>query len=204
MRRGFDEARERAAEGARRPSKALARRFDTLRDRIEAGTEHMSEEARSRVVAARMRAIEARDRFLDASERVRGRTKHALRDGAENARETYREHPLLVGGLAVALGAAIGAALPRTRFEDSRLGDLSERLMEEAEEIYRRERAALAGAARGAMNEAREMASETAEAARENIPDGEQAAREAEHRLREGAARVAEGARSGVRRETGG
>ncbi len=200
MREGADAA-QRRMERAR---DEMSRRYDRLRGHVEAGTEEMSSEARNRVVAARMRAMEARDRFLDASDRARHRADHALRDGSESAREAYRDHPLLVGTLAAALGAAVGAALPRSRFEDDRLGDLSARLMDEAEEIYRHERARIADAARGALNEAREMATETVESARQSIPDGEDVVREAEHRLRQGAARVAEGAQSGARRETGG
>lgn len=199
--------RENADEAKRRMERArgaMSRRYDQLREHVEAGTEEMSAEARNRVVAARMRAMEARDRFLDASERARHRAEDTLRHGSESAREVYRDHPLLVGTLAAAVGAAVGAALPRSRFEENRLGELSERLMDEAEEIYRHERARIAGAARGALHEARDMATETAESARQSIPDGEDVAREAEHRLRRGAARVAEGAQSGARRETGG
>ncbi len=200
LREGAHEARDRVE----RVGDRLGQRLESFTDRIEEGTEEMTSEARNRVVAARIRAIAAQDRARAAAARAQRRADHAVREGADSARDAYREHPLLVGTLAVALGAAIGASLPRTRFEDTRLGEVSERLKEEAEDIYRQERARLAGAARGAMHEAREMASETAEAARHNIPDGEEAAREAEHRVREGAARVAEGVQSGARRGSGG
>jgi ElaB/YqjD/DUF883 family membrane-anchored ribosome-binding protein len=173
-------------------------RFDALRDRIDAGTEGLSEEARQRVVAARQRAIEARDQATAAARDARRRADRAMHDGATQARDSFREHPLLAGALALGVGAVIGAALPRSRVEDERLGDLSHRLMEEAEAIYRRERARLERAARGALHEGREMAAETAQSVREHVPDGKEAVDEAERRLREGASRVAEGARRGM------
>ncbi|MFP4239355.1 hypothetical protein [Rhodosalinus sp.] len=176
----------------------IEERFDALRDRIDAGTEELGEEARQRVVAARQRAIEARDRANAAAREARRRADRAMHDGAAQARDNFREHPLLAGALALGVGAMIGAALPRSRVEDERLGDLSHRLMDEAEAIYRRERARLEGAARGALHEGREMAAETAQSVREHVPDGKEAVDEAQRRLREGASRVAEGARRGM------
>jgi ElaB/YqjD/DUF883 family membrane-anchored ribosome-binding protein len=176
----------------------IEERFKALRARIDAGTEDLSDEARQRVIAARHRALEARDRASVAARDARRRADRAMHDGAAQARDSYREHPLLAGALALGVGAAIGAALPRSRVEDERLGDLSHHLMDEAEALYRRERSRAEGAARGALNEGRDMARDTAHAVRERMPDGKEAVDEAERRLREGASRVAEGAGKGA------
>ncbi|RBI86355.1 hypothetical protein DRV85_06300 [Rhodosalinus halophilus] len=173
-------------------------RFDALRDRIDAGTEGMSREARARVVAARVRAIEARDRAREAAHRVRSSAGHAIDEAPERAAETVRHHPFVAGAVALAAGAAIAAALPRTRFETERLGDVSEKLMNEADAIYRRERDRLADAARGATDEARQMARETGEALRERVPDAEEAVERTAEEARKSAARIAEGARRGA------
>jgi hypothetical protein len=42
--------------------------------------------------------------------------------------DMVERHPLVVGAAAIALGAAIGAALPRTDLEDRQLGDASEKM----------------------------------------------------------------------------
>jgi hypothetical protein len=44
--------------------------------------------------------------------------------------DMVERHPLVVGAAAIALGAAIGAALPRTDLEDQQLGDASEKMKE--------------------------------------------------------------------------
>jgi hypothetical protein len=150
-----------------------------------------------------MRTIAARERALDHADELRARAGSAARRGTREAQAGIEEHPLLAGTLALALGAALGAALPRTRFEDSRLGGLSDRLMREAEDIYEREREMIAGAAQGAWSEVRRMATETAQDARDAIPDGQQAVEEAESHLREGSARIVEGARAGASRPDG-
>jgi gas vesicle protein len=194
LRAGADEASTRASDESHR----LRRRLERMREQVREGTENMSSEARDRIVAARMRTIAAREKALDHADDLRARAGSAARRGAREAQAGIEEHPLIAGTLAIALGAALGAALPRTRIEDSRLGGLSDRLMREAENIYEREREMIAGAAQGAWDEMRQMASETAREARESIPDGQKAVEQAESHLREGTARVVEGARKGA------
>jgi hypothetical protein len=195
LRRGAHSARSRASE----QSAKLRRRLARMRASVDEGTESLGSEARDRIVAARMRTLAARERALDHADRLRAQADDAARRGADTARESFREHPLLAGTLAVAAGAALAAALPRSRFEDSRLGALSDRLAREAEEIYERERATILGAARGAWQEARQMASEAGETVRENVPEGSRTAEAAEETVRDGTARIAEAARRGAR-----
>ena len=176
----------------------LEDRFQALRARIDKGTEDLGEEARQRVIAARRRALEARDRARAAARDARRRADRAMHEGAAQARDSFREHPLLAGALALGVGAVIGAALPRSKVEKERPGDLSHRLLDEAEALYRRERARLERAARAALQESREIAAETAQSVREQVPDGKEVLDEAEQRVREGASRVAESARRGA------
>lgn len=70
----------------------------------------------------------------DVMHRVRDTGRHtaeSARTGLRDAREGYtqmlREQPLLVGVLAVAAGAALGALLPRTSTEDRVMGEWSDR-----------------------------------------------------------------------------
>ena len=199
MRDGAEEAGARVQEESDR----LRRRLERMRAQVRDGTDELGSEARDRIVAARMRTIAARERALDHADELRARAGSAARRGAREAQAGIAEHPLLAGTLALALGAALGAALPRTRFEDSRLGGLSDRLLREAEDIYEREREMIAGAAQGAWDEMRRMATETAQDARGAIPDGEEAVAQAESHLREGTARIVDGARAGASRSDG-
>ncbi|MEZ5568633.1 MAG: DUF3618 domain-containing protein [Halioglobus sp.] len=80
-------------EGARTRASAAG-------SRISKGTEHLSEEARKRVVAARERALAARDK-----------AQRSLRDAGQSSADYYQEQPLVVGAIAVAVGAALGGAV---------------------------------------------------------------------------------------------
>ena len=100
-----------------------------LTDRLSHGLDDLSEDARSRVVAARRAAYDAR---LASSA--------AMEKGVQAATGFFEEQPLLVGALAVAFGAAIGGVLPHSKLEDETLGDSSDRLFAEAQDLLYAER----------------------------------------------------------------
>lgn len=66
-------------------------------------------------------------RVSDASRHTAESARTGLRNAREGYTEMLREQPLLVGVLAVAAGAALGALLPRTSAEDRVMGELSDR-----------------------------------------------------------------------------
>jgi ElaB/YqjD/DUF883 family membrane-anchored ribosome-binding protein len=59
------------------------------------------------------------------------------RDIQYNAQRMMHESPLAVGAIAVAVGAAIGAALPATRREQEMIGPMSRDLMQQADQVVR-------------------------------------------------------------------
>lgn len=120
-----------------------------LKRRLYEGTEHLSEEARDRIAAARTRAIEARN---EATQR--------LSRGADQVSDFYDEHPLVVGGIAFAIGAALAGALPHTRLEDEYVGAYSDDLYDEAERIYAEETEKAQKVVKAGMDEAKVVASE--------------------------------------------
>lgn len=91
-----------------------------------------------------------------------------LRAGAYGARSGFErmmeEQPLVVGALGIALGAAIGAAFPRTEQEDRLLGDTRDSLADRARQM--------AGEAyQGARDTAEQAASAVQDASRESAGD---------------------------------
>ena len=136
-----------------------------LRDRISDGTEHMTEDGRRRVIEARTRAYEARVR-----------AEYHARQGATRARGFYDDQPLVVGALAVAVGAALGGLLPRTEREDQLMGERSDALFDEAHRVYREESAHLRDVARETGEEAKARARKLAD-------DMKDEARETAHTL---------------------
>lgn len=115
------------AEASRQGHKARASAED-LRNRLQEGTENLSEAARKRVVEAREAAYQAQSQI----ERAAG-------GGNKKLADYYSEQPIVAGAMAFAAGAALGAFLPHTRAEDSALGESSDEVFEEAERIFREE-----------------------------------------------------------------
>ncbi|MEB8386738.1 DUF3618 domain-containing protein [Rhodobacteraceae bacterium KMM 6894] len=137
------------ADSAQGVASSASDRAAALRERLAEGTESLSEEARNRVIAARENAIKARDAAMSYA-----------RDGRERATDLFEEQPLIAGALAVAVGAALGAALPRSRVEDDYLGQQSDHLMDEAERIFAEEKQRLVKVAEAATDEAKTVVSE--------------------------------------------
>ena len=140
------------ASGARDFTSSTADRAAQLRRRLAEGTEDLSEAARERVIAARESAVRAR-----ASAASYGR------EGRDRAVDIFEDQPLVVGALALAVGAAIGAALPRSRTEDRYMGQHRDQLMADAERIFAEEKSKLGKVAQAASDEAKKVLRETKE-----------------------------------------
>lgn len=136
--------------GTQNAATATRDRATALWDRLAEGTERLSDEGRDRVIAARERVYDARDSAMATA-----------RKGQEHVYDMFEEQPLIAGALALAVGAAIGAGLPRTRFEDDHFGAQSDELIREAERILSEERAKVGAVVGAAMEEARDIARET-------------------------------------------
>lgn len=179
MKEGFRRAGERMREGARSTEADAESRIERARDRLNKmrerlshGTEDMAEDARRRVLAARERAVEARHQMARQWDRQ-----------SRAAAGAYDRQPLAAGALAFAAGAAIAAALPRTRIEDEYMGDQSDTLLEEAERIFEEERAKLGRVAEATAEEARKVVREKGEEAKEGAKSVQQEAREGAERV---------------------
>lgn len=137
----------RAGESARATADQARQRAHDMADRAREGASH----AREGVAQARTAALGAAHGLADST-----------RAGAESLWEGYdylkREQPLVLGALAVAAGALVGAMLPQTRTEDRMMGEYSEEAREHLQDEVRQR-----------ADEARDAAAEAAEAAREAV-----------------------------------
>ena len=143
------DAGQSVADGAKNLASTAADRAAALQKRLAEGTENLTEVARNRVIAARKAAVQARDAAASYT-----------RQGRERAADIFEDQPLIAGALALAVGAALGAALPRTRVEDQYLGDQSDHLMDEAERIFEEEKQKLGNVAKAATDEVKSIVSE--------------------------------------------
>lgn len=127
-------------------AQSVSEHAKAAKSKISAGTEMLSEEARQRVITARQAALNA------------GRaTKQTVRKGQRSAENFFESQPLVVGALAVAVGAAIGGLMPRSRFEDEHMGSHRDSLVSEADRILEEEKRKLSVVAEAAAGEVRSI-----------------------------------------------
>jgi HPt (histidine-containing phosphotransfer) domain-containing protein len=152
-------ARDRAAEAAHRASDAAGSVGATARATRDAALETASQwrEAAGSAASslrdttsttyarAKSRASDARAAFGGAASTVyggvahsAGRTAAGMKTFARRAATTSqdmldfcRDQPLVLAGLGIALGAAVGAAFPSTETEDQWMGDVSDEVKEQ-------------------------------------------------------------------------
>ena len=153
--------RARAADALRRIEQEARSYYDSLRDGISSltsgsGQERDFESERQSVISgftsdlkARFAAgldnlpPEARDRVIAARERAYSAMLEAERTGRDMWRDPSRameEHPFAMAAMAFGLGAAAGAAIPSTDYENRAFGGERDRLMDEAARLLREER----------------------------------------------------------------
>lgn len=159
--------REGAAEGVGKARDFTAERAAVLGDFAEEmkrsfrkGLDDLSESGREQIVAAREHAYSARIR----AERV-------ARGGTREAGRLIEEHPLVVGVVALAAGAAFAAMLPQTRVENRTFGAESDRLMEQANRLLRQERERVGRVASGVAEDLKSSARSAAKAVAEDVKD---------------------------------
>lgn len=183
-------ARDAAASGVQSVRDGAAR----ARARIAEGTEHLSEEGRKRVIAARERALDLRDSVAHRASVMRQRAARSASEGADAAADFYDRQPLVVGALAVAVGAALGGALPRTRMEDDYLGEYSDDMYAEAERIFQEEKAKAQTVVSSVKDEAKDIAADAKK-------DLETAAKTAGDKAKHAAKRVSDTAQEKAKEE---
>jgi len=137
------------AEKGREARDNAKARMDRTRLRMAAG----SDEVRSRVAEARRNAMR---RAKNASS--------AVSEGAQRAAagtgDAAQRYPLAVLALGVAAGAALGAGLPSTQTEDRLIGDTSDGVKKQADEMARGKADAAKRAAKAATTAAGQEARE--------------------------------------------
>lgn len=185
----------RSGAGAVRDSVAAAghstaERARRIRQRLARGTEALGEEARERVIAARWAAVKAQRKV----------TRRA-KAGADAVSDFYGENPLVVGGLAIAAGAILAGALPRTRQEDEAFGAYSDKTYDRAERIFHEERRKATRVAERAADTAKEVLDEERGKLDSQAPGDKSAVEQVADEIRDGASRVADATKDEARKQ---
>ncbi|MBM7070082.1 DUF3618 domain-containing protein [Actibacterium sp. 188UL27-1] len=154
-------------------------------NRIAEGTEALTEEGRKRVIAARQKAVE-----------MRRSAARSMSQGTDAAADFYDQQPLVVGALALAVGAALGGALPRTKAEDDLMGAQSDDLFDQAERIFEEEKAKALSVAGTVKEEVKDIAAETKADLDSGAPGDKSAVEAIGDKAKDAAERVADKAKS--------
>jgi hypothetical protein len=102
-------------------------------------------------------------RIYDVSQGIGAQGRNLSRQGqrmGEGLMDTLERQPLLVGGFALVVGVAIGAALPATRTEDRLLGERRDDILDEAKRTMGDLKDQAVDAARAGMQAASRAAEE--------------------------------------------
>ena len=111
------------ANGAGHTRDSLNRGSHDVRDKVTGLSESVSAKASQTGERLSDTAAQAKDTLADQAHQLKGTFETLL-----------REQPLVVGALGIALGALLGAALPRTETEDRALGKHSDKLTAKAKQ----------------------------------------------------------------------
>lgn len=111
-------------------------------DKVNDVADNVRERAGEFVETARHRVDDARDYAGRMVGDARERASHYVDEGRqqvyrarEGAERFFDESPLAVGAIALAVGAAVGLAIPTTEVEDRVFGEYKDRLLEGANEM---------------------------------------------------------------------
>ena len=131
----------------------------------DSDSETMAERAGAAAGKVRGKATEVGEEVRHVGEEVRHKASkigRQARSQAVRAKDSggrfVKDHPLLVGAAGLALGAAVAAALPRTRREDRTFGERSDQLKHAAKETAMEEGRKVQSAAKAAIDKAKQEA----------------------------------------------
>lgn len=149
---GMSAAGSSAGSMASRASEAVSGAAGSLKDTASEASQSIAEGATA-----------ARDRVADLAGRGRDGASRIAQTGSHYA-EQLVEHPMVLAGLGLAIGAAIGAMFPSTEREDRLMGsasdDLKDRAVELGQEQYDKVETAVERTAEQTMSAAEKAADE--------------------------------------------
>ena len=120
----------RAQEKADDAGEFVTEKLEPVREKIEQVSGSIQETAQQ---AKRV----AREKLHDVKEeatQLKAQARQQVRRAKTGFQRNFDEQPLVLGGIAVALGAAAALLIPHTRREDDVMGETRDRLLEDAEE----------------------------------------------------------------------
>ncbi len=184
----------RLSDAAHRVGDAVSGAVGGLQDRASGLSSGMSHSARS--------AYDSTRGAVGSAGRGARHQMGGLRNGAAGAGESIQngfdtlveEQPLVLGALAMALGAAVGGVLPRSNAEDRMFGARADEAKQKVQNMVQEQGSKLQDVASAVVDEAVEIAHEATDEAGRNLPSGREMADAADRKVHETADRLKQAA----------
>lgn len=138
MGQGMEHMGQRIGETMGQARHGMGEAVDTMKQKASETAGEVRQKAGQVLGQAREKAGEwseqAREKTHELTDEARERAEWIGRKVQDQTRYIVEEQPLVLGALGIAIGAAIGATLPRTRQEDRLMGQARDELLHRADE----------------------------------------------------------------------
>jgi ElaB/YqjD/DUF883 family membrane-anchored ribosome-binding protein len=101
-------------------------------DKIHEASDKINERAEQMVHGAREKVEQVTETARHQVKHLSDQARHQAERAKRGATYMLQEHPLVLGSIGLAIGAALGAGLPPTRREDELMGEKRDELLEQA------------------------------------------------------------------------
>ncbi|HEX6385909.1 MAG TPA: DUF3618 domain-containing protein [Anaerolineae bacterium] len=149
-------------------SERVSDRVSEVERKASETAHRVRDEARHTAQEVRDRAEQLTHEAQQQTEELRQEAEYQVRRARHGFQQMLEENPLAVGAAAVAIGAAIGMAIPSTRQEDELMGETRDRLVDRAETTAQQTMEKVKTVAEKATTAAEEEAKREAE--RQDLP----------------------------------
>jgi hypothetical protein len=124
----------RAGEAAHRAQEATGEAAHRAQEAVGEAAHRVQDAAGEAVSRVQDAAGDAAHRVQDMGSAVASQTVYQTRRAEDRLRQALRENPLGVGAVALAIGTAVGLAIPETERERQLMGEARDSLVERAQE----------------------------------------------------------------------
>ena len=172
-------------------------------ERVSDAVDGLRERASDFTHAAGDRVGQAGDAVRGAGASARHHAGSARRGAAGTGRDLQNsldrlieDQPLVLGAIAMALGAAVGGAMPRTRAEDKMFGERSDRAKDAVMSMAEEQGAKVQASASAVVDEAIDIAHEASGELGSRLPSADEIVGAADAKARDAADRLRDAAKS--------
>jgi ElaB/YqjD/DUF883 family membrane-anchored ribosome-binding protein len=123
---------KKAGDVAHSAEEALAARMEGVTEAVSDAVGDVKSSAEATVAAVKAKTAEAVDAVSDEADHLREEAAHVVQQSRTSFDQLIERNPLLVGGIAFALGAFVAASLPSTEMEDKLFGERSDEIKSKA------------------------------------------------------------------------